>query len=116
MQPKIIKDKILFSELDQMARSGFGQMVKGVVDLGQQTIALNGELHADLETLLLEQGGKQEDLWGINIWPAKSGSDFVEFDSMINLRPSQNNFSRSVEDQAIRAKILALVNKIVSHE
>mgnify|MGYP001585071664 CR=1 FL=1 len=76
-------------------------------------MAVGGELHADEEALLLEQGSRQQDLWGINFYPEKNGDGFVEFDSMINIRPSQNNRSRSVEDAATREKILAIVHQLV---
>lgn len=54
-------------------------------------------MHADEEAGLLEDGSGQRSLWGINLYPAEYGSpDWVEFDSMINLRPLQQNRSRSV--------------------
>lgn len=98
------------SELTQMAESLFGDMVKGVVDLRLGLLVLDAELHADQEVFLLEQGSNQEDLWGINLHPAHFGTDdFVEFDSMINIRPSQGNRSRYVENPEIREAIVRLV-------
>ena len=78
------------------------EMVKGVVDLKKQLIALDAPLHADLEQNLLVAGSNHQDLWGINLYKDESDEDFIEFDSMINLRPSQNNRSRSVEDPDLR--------------
>ncbi len=89
-------------------------MVKGVVDLEKEGIALGGELHADEEAFLIEQGSKQKNLWGINLYPDLSMPDMLEFDSMINIRPSKNNLSRTVEDPAIREKITLLVTKLVT--
>ena len=63
--------------------------------------------------MLLEDDSRQEHLWGINIYPDKSGEDRIEFDSMINVRPSQNNRSRSVEDAEIRARILRIVSEMI---
>ena len=87
-------------------------MVKGVVDIRQEILAVDAELHADLEKFLLENGSLQEDLWGIDLWDeAENDEDFIEFDSMINIRPRQNNRSRYVEDERIREKIIAVVKK-----
>jgi hypothetical protein len=72
-----------------------------------------GELHADEEALLLEQGSGQVDLWGINIYPDRVGTDRIEFDSMINVRPSQGNRSRSVEDPALRQQIVNVVTRLI---
>lgn len=110
---KIIEDKMALTELAEMAKKMFGNLVKAVVDIEHELMAVDGELHADEEALLIQHGSKQADLWGINIYPELSGEDFVEFDSMINLRPSQGNRSRGVENLEIQQKILAIVNKII---
>jgi len=110
---KIVKEKISLDELKKMAQDTFGDFVKAVVDVRKQIMAVDAELHADLEALLLEKGSKQQNLWGINIYPELKGDDFVEFDSMINLRPSQGNRSRGVEDANMREKIVKIVNKLV---
>ena len=74
-------------------------------------VAVDAELHSDLEALLLEAGSKQKDLWGINLYPELAADQFVEFDSLINLRPSQGNKSRGVESEGIRKKIIAIIEK-----
>ncbi len=108
---KIITDSITLEELKQMAAAMFGNSVKGVVDTGRELLALDAELHSDLEALLLQDGSKQKDLWGINLYPEMQGDDFIEFDSMINMRPSQNNRSRGVDDEQARKKIIEIVSK-----
>ena len=90
----------------------FGDMVKGVVDVSERKIALDAEMHADLETLLLQDGSKQENLWGFNLYPEMDGEDFLEFDSLINIRPNQGNRSRGVEDPAIQEKIKDIINSL----
>ena len=90
----------------------FGDMVKGVVDISERKIALDAEMHADLETLLLQEGSKQGDLWGFNLYPEMEGEDFLEFDSLINIRPNQGNRSRGVEDPAIQEKIKDIINSL----
>ena len=96
-----------------MAAGLFGNLVKAVVDIDREIIAVDAELHSDLEALLLEEGSKQQSLWGINFYPDVQGDDFVEFDSMINMRPSQGNLSRGVDDEKIRKKILSVILKRV---
>jgi hypothetical protein len=105
----IIKETITSQELSRMAGELFGNMVKGVVDVDRGILALDAELHSDLEALLLENGSNQSNLWGINLYPDQSGEDFLEFDSMINVRPSQGNRSREVEDESLRRKIRAII-------
>ena len=110
---KIVKDVIIREELHRMASERFGNLVKAVVDLGKEILAVDAELHSDLEALLLEFGSKQKDLWGVNFYPELQGEEFLEFDSMINVRPSQGNRTRGVEDAATRAKIAGIVAKRV---
>jgi len=110
---KIIKDKILIFELRKMAEQMFGNLVKAVVDVEKEIMVVDGELHADEEALLLEKGSQQKSLWGINIYPEIQGEEWIEFDSMINLRPSFQNLSRGVDDLSVRRKIRKIVNKLV---
>ena len=107
----IIRETITLAALTQMAEETFGDLVKAVVDVDREIIAVSAELHADLEALLLEDGSQQKSLWGINFYPAISGDEFVEFDSMINMRPSQGNRSRGIEDKEIVKKIMLIVRK-----
>jgi hypothetical protein len=110
---KIIKKPITVSELNKLAQQRFGNLVKAVVDVKKEIMAVDGELHADEEALLLEKGSRQENLWGINLYPELKGADFIEFDSMINLRPSVNNMTRGIDDPKIRKKIVKIVNKFM---
>ena len=105
---KIIDRKIAIDELRQMAAATFGDMVKAVVDVERELLAVDAELHSDLEALLLEKGSKQKDLWGINFYPEMTGNDFMEFDSLINIKPSLGNRSRGVESGEIRKKIASI--------
>ena len=111
---KIIAETLLLDELKQMTACGFGDMVKAVVDVERELVAVDAELHSDLEALLLENGSKQKSLWGINLYPEVPQDEFVEFDSMINMRPSRGNRSRGVEDEETRKKIVSIVAKRIS--
>ncbi|MFH1782576.1 MAG: DUF5674 family protein [Candidatus Omnitrophota bacterium] len=108
---KIVTEILTLNELKQMAEATFGNMIKAVVDVKRELVAIDAELHSDLEALLLDNGSKQIDLWGINFYPEFSGDDFIEFDSMINMRPSQGNRTRGVNDEVIRRKIIDIVAK-----
>ena len=110
---QIINKGIELKELKEMADRGFGNFVKAVVDIEKGIMAIDGELHSDEEALLLENGSKQENLWGINLYPELKGEDLVEFDSLINLRPFQGNRSRGINDLQIRQKIGVIVDKLV---
>lgn len=111
---KLVFHSISIQQIEKMARQKFGNLVKAVVDIDKEIMAIDADLHSDQESLLIQSGSKQKNLWGINLYPEKFGStDFIEFDSMINLRPSQNNLSRGVEDKKIRNKITKIVKKLV---
>ena len=99
-----------------MAEQQFGDWIKAVVDVSRGIMAVGGELHADDEAALLSDGSRQGDLWGINLYPAVRGPDWIEFDSMINLRPSQGNLSRGVDDERIRDRIREVVGGLVTPE
>lgn len=116
MEIRIItqESRIPLEELRRMASAEFGDIVKAVVDVAQGIMAVGGELHADEETLLTERAGsRRADTWGINLYPNESGEKRVEFDSMINLKPSFGNRSRDVEEESARRKIREVVAKLV---
>jgi hypothetical protein len=108
------KNKVTLNELKKMAADRFGDLIKAVVDIKLAIMVIDEELHADEEALLIEKGSNQGDLWGINLYPEIEGADFVEFDSMINLRPSQGNRCRGVEDPAVRNHIQKIVADLVT--
>lgn len=114
MPLKLIEQTISRDELAEIAKERFGDLVKAVVDIERGMMMIGGDLHADEEQELLRQGSKQQDLWGINLYPDKAGDDFVEFNSMINLRPSHGNRSRGVENAETQLKIREIVKKLVS--
>ena len=110
----ILKDRLTVTQLSEMAAELYVDMIKAVADVRLGILAIDAELHSDLEQLLLENGSLQDDLWGINIYPEVEGDDFIEFDSLINIRPRQNNRSRNVEDKSIQLRIREIVNHFVS--
>jgi hypothetical protein len=110
----IVRKAIPLADIDALAKAQFGDLVKAVVDVERGVMAVGGELHSDEEALLLEDGSMQQHLWGINLFPGVSGEDWIEFDSMINIRPSQGNRSRCVEDVQVRRKIVETVQRLVT--
>ncbi len=114
MEIQIVKDKITLSEVKRLAEESYGEMVKAVADIGQGFLAIGGEMHADAEQLLLENGSFQIDLWGFNIYPNNGGDDFLEYVSFINIKPKQNNRNQEIASIEIRNKIKELVrSKII---
>jgi hypothetical protein len=113
LPPIIVREPVTRGELVTIASEQFGDMVKAVVDVDRKIMALGGELHSDEEALLLDDGSAQRNLWGINLYPSADGADWIEYDSMINVRPSQGNRTRGVEDAGLRDKIRQIVNGLV---
>jgi hypothetical protein len=110
---KIVTEKIKLSELQEMAAVMFGNMVKAVVDIKKEIMAVDAELHSDEEALLIKEGSKQEDIWGINIYPELLADERIEFDSMINLRPRLSNRTRGIDDPQIRSRIISIVKRLI---
>ncbi|MDR0200066.1 MAG: DUF5674 family protein [Streptococcaceae bacterium] len=110
-------ESITVGELTMMAEKMYGDMLKAVVDVEKGLLVVDMELHADGEQFLLAQGSKQSNLWGLNLYPSDFGENmFIEFDSLINIRPSDKNFSRSVENEELQHKIRQLVENKVSDD
>ena len=108
---KLVKESITLDEIKIIAKELFGNMVKVVVDVEKRIMVVGGELHSDGEAFLLENGSEQKNLWGINIYPEETNENFIEFDSLINIRPSQGNNSRNVDNPEIRKKIIEIVSE-----
>lgn len=109
-----IVTKITIKELQDMAQKMFGELVKADVDIAKKIVIVDMPMHYDGEQKLLEDGSKQSDLWGINLHPADFGTDdFIEFDSMINIKPSQGNPSKDVLDEKTRASIKKIISEVV---
>lgn len=106
-------NSISLDELRALAPSRFGDLIKAVVDVAREIMLIDADLHSDQEAELLADGSAQEDLWGINLYPEMAEADWLEFDSMINLRPSVGNRSRGVDDAATRERIASLVRRVV---
>ena len=111
---QIVSQPVTRATLAAEAADGFGSMIKAVVDVERGVMAIGAELHADEEAALLDDGSRQADLWGINLYPDESGDAWLEFDSMINMRPAQGNRTRGVDDDRTREAIRQVVHALVS--
>lgn len=110
---EIVDQKVSLSKLKPLAQNSFGDLVKAVVDIEKEIMVIGASLHSDEESLLISEGSKQENLWGINLYPEQYDTNFIEFDSVINLRPSFGNRTRSVDDPKIQTKIINIIHRLV---
>lgn len=111
MSIEIIRDKLSQEKIIQLARETFGDMVKVVVDIKRAVLAAGGELHADAESALIDDGSEQKNLWGANIYPDRPAGHRVEYTSLINIRPSQGNPGQSIQDEAVRDKVQNIIRE-----
>ena len=114
METKIVKEGITREELQTLAHEQYGDLIKAIVDVAQGIMGIGGELHIDIQSILIEKAGsKGNTTWGINLYLDKTGDDFVEFDSMVNLKPLIGNRTRGIEDEAVRTAIRSIVARLV---
>ena len=110
----LVDKEITLTELKKMSEKMYNRLVKAVIDSEKGIMVVDAGVHADEEDFLLTRGSNQGHLWGINLYPYKFGTEgFIEFDSMINIRPSWGNKSRGVDDLVIQKKIIKIVNELV---
>ena len=110
---QILTQPITKQELQTLADRMFGFFVKAVVDIEREVVVIDAELHVDLAEMLVEQGSENIDLWGVNIHPNAAGDDWLEFDSMINLKPQLGNRSRGVSNPVVREKIISILKPLI---
>ena len=112
----IVREPITIAALEPTAMLWYGTMIKGVADLERKIIALGGDWHMDANTRLIEDGSDQKNLWGFNLYLDERGSDAIEYQSLINIRPRQKNRSMMIEDKKIREKVENIVRKRLDNE
>jgi len=109
----IVTEKIATLELLKLCREYFGTMVKFVVDCKLGIVAVGGEMHSDGEALLLQQGSRQSDLWGGNLYPWNTPESRIEFTSFINIRPVDDNASMEILDGDIKKRTVEIVSRLL---
>ena len=113
---RVVSKPISRGDLARWAEERFGDWIKGVVDVSRGILVVGGDLHADDVAVLLAHNSRLQDLWGINLYPGDESPDWIEFDSMINIRPRDGNRSRGVDDEGIRTRIRAVVESLIPGE
>lgn len=109
----IIEKSTTLNDLWIKREIDFTELMKVVVDVNRGILAIDAEMHADLEKLLLENGSKQQYLWGANVYPNRNNDDFVEYTSFINIKPNLNNRSMEIQDNDIRARVKEIIETLL---
>lgn len=108
---KIINEKITEDELKEIAKEFYIDMAKGVVDVERGILAIGGEYHIDANKVLIENGSKQQNIWGFNWYFDRAGDDRIEYISLINIRPAQGNNAMEVQDAFLRDAMKTIILK-----
>ncbi len=116
MAPEIVilrNQRIEPAELRRLVDLFFEDMVKCVVDVERGVVAVGGEMHADAEQALLDDGSRQRDLWGANYFPGRGPEECIEYTALINIRPAQGNRSMEIQDRAVRERVRQLTVALI---
>jgi len=105
----LITEKVTAPQLHDMLLE-YNDMIKIVVDIRRSILAGGGIMHADCETLLLNDGSEQDDLWGANWYPNEHR---LAYESLINIRPRLGNRSLTIQDEKIRQHVLQITHSLL---
>ena len=109
----ILDSPISVEDLGRLVGDGYGDMVKFVVDISQERLAIGGDMHADAEALLLETGSRQQDLWGANYYPGRGPDECIEYTSLINIRPSMDNRVMEILIEPARSRVREIALRLI---
>ena len=105
----LVQQRVTKEQLEEML-DVLGGYIKLAVDIDQKILAAGGELHADCEAVLLGNRSKQVDIWGADWYPV---TQEVGYESLINIRPRQNNRSMEIQDPIIREQVAQIVTYLL---
>lgn len=105
----LIQERATKKQIEEMLES-LGSYIKLAIDIQCGILAGGGELHADCEAFLLGNGSKQVDIWGADWYPF---TEEVGYESLINIRPRQNNRSMEIQDPLIRGRVAQIVKQLL---
>ncbi|HSG45780.1 MAG TPA: DUF5674 family protein [Anaerolineales bacterium] len=105
----LLKEKVVPAQIQDMLQE-YENMIKIVVDTRRRYLSGGGEMHADCESALLEDGSEQDDLWGANWYPSEQR---IEFESLINIRPRLGNRNILIQDEELRKKVESVTREIL---
>lgn len=108
----VIAKPLPLGTVQDVATRGYGEMVKAVVDLKQNTVALGGEMHTHIAALMQHDGSAASDLWGVRLYPGRPQPEWIEFTSQINLRP--DNPTMEITDKKVRAQVSSLLARLIT--
>lgn len=97
----LLKETATATQIQEMLEE-YDKMIKIVVDIRRRVLSGGGEMHSDCESVLLEDGSEQDDLWGANWYPAEQR---IEYESLINIRPRLGNRNVLIQDENIRGQV-----------
>ncbi len=110
MNIRVVTDQISLGELHELAQETFVSMIKGVVDIEKKTVAFGGQYHMDANMVLIQNGSEQNNVWGFNLQLEQPPSDWIEYVSLINIRPLAGNRSMKIRDSVLREKMKSIVD------
>ena len=105
----LLKEKATPAQVQEMLQEYEG-MIKIVVNIRSRCLSGGGEMHADCESALLEDGSEQDDLWGANWYP---GEQRIEFESLINIRPRLGNRNIVIQDENLRKQVESVTRELL---
>ena len=105
----LLKEKTTPMQVQELLQEYEG-MIKIVVDIRRHILSGGGEMHADCESVLLEDGSEQDDLWGGNWYPNEQR---IEFESLINIRPRLGNRNILIQDENLRKQVESVTREIL---
>ncbi len=105
--------QLQMADLEQFLNSPFEKMIKFVVDVRLEKIALGGEMQADAEEELIRGGSAQGDLWGGNLWPWERPPR-IEYISLINIHPAADNRGMEIRLDHVRRAVRDVVREWVN--
>ena len=98
----VVKDKIAREDIQP-------PFVKAAADVKKELVAIGCELHSDCAEELISAGSDSCDIWGFNIYT----DGHIDFISLLNIRPAEDNRSMDIKSPEIRDKITEIVVKLL---
>ncbi|MEK7093492.1 MAG: DUF5674 family protein [Patescibacteria group bacterium] len=113
MDIRIVETTIALSDLRDVAKEFYDDMVKGAVDIENDIAAFGGEYHIDASNVLVEQGSHQGDIWGFNVLLDQPKESWIEYTSLINIRPQAGNRGMEVMDAKVRDRMKKILDALI---